>query len=52
LLAAGTALVSAWWLDRRVSNWALWFLVAYFAHYEAGNLAGALALGLDSSVLD
>lgn len=52
LVAAGAALASAWWLDRRVSNWALWFFFAYFALYEAGNLAGAVVLGLDATVLD
>ncbi len=52
VISAGVALASAWWLDRRVSNWALWFFFAYFALYEAGNVAGAIVLGLDASVLD
>lgn len=52
LIAAGLALVSVWWLDRRVSNWALWFFFSYFALYEAGNLVGMFVLGVDVSVLE
>ncbi len=52
LAATGMALVSVWWLDRRVSNWALWFFFSYFALYEAGNLVGIVVLGVDTSVLE
>jgi O-antigen polysaccharide polymerase Wzy len=52
LIATALALVSVWWLDRRVSNWALWFFFSYFALYEAGNLVGMFVLGVDVSVLE
>ncbi|MES3032824.1 MAG: O-antigen polysaccharide polymerase Wzy [Gemmatimonadota bacterium] len=52
LVATGVALVCAWWLDSRVSNWALWFFFSYFALYQAGNLVGLVVLGGDQSVLD
>ena len=52
LAASAVALVSVWWLDRRVSNWALWFFFSYFALYQAGNLIGLFVLGGETSVLE